>query len=149
MRAPEPSVLDAPNASAIAVRCITALIGVVVLVGLTAAVQPAPHQQPATTQLSALDSAELTQGRAALPQVPKSVVPSPRKSSAKPHVTKAAKPKATAKASKRVLPTGTGMWLHEWDKSNRGNARVIVQRAKSAGVSTLFVRGWSRSDGWE
>ncbi|MDQ1689111.1 MAG: hypothetical protein QOK42_2086 [Frankiaceae bacterium] len=150
MRAPQPPVLDGPNASAIAVRCISALIGVVVLVGLTAAAQPAPRNEVAATSVGALSLTQVADGRGLVPQVHAATTAPKPHLTAPPHTAKpkAKRPQAATKRD-RVLPTGTGMWLHEWDKSNQGNAAVIVRRAKSAGVSTLFVRGWSRTGGWE
>jgi hypothetical protein len=38
------------------------------------------------------------------------------------------------------LPTGTGMWIHEWPKTMKGHARAIVARARAYGVTTLYLR---------
>ncbi|MFL6238181.1 MAG: hypothetical protein ACJ735_01630 [Actinomycetes bacterium] len=38
------------------------------------------------------------------------------------------------------LPTGTGVWVHEWPKTMHGNAAAVVHRARAYGVSTLYVR---------
>jgi hypothetical protein len=48
----------------------------------------------------------------------------------------------------RWLPTGTGMWLHDWSKTEGGNNRAVVARAKRVGLTTLFVRTGSTHDGW-
>ncbi|MCU1623981.1 MAG: hypothetical protein JWL79_2826 [Frankiales bacterium] len=40
----------------------------------------------------------------------------------------------------RWLPSGTGMWLHEFDRTQGGNGRAIVQRARAAGLTHLFVQ---------
>ncbi|HET6817135.1 MAG TPA: hypothetical protein VFH66_07920 [Mycobacteriales bacterium] len=48
----------------------------------------------------------------------------------------------------RYIPTGTGIWLYEWRRSNHGNARSIVHRARQAGLSTLYLRTGSSWDGF-
>jgi hypothetical protein len=48
----------------------------------------------------------------------------------------------------RWVPSGTGMWLYEWNKSNGGNASAVVARAKSVGLTHLFVRTGSTRDGY-
>jgi hypothetical protein len=48
----------------------------------------------------------------------------------------------------RWLPTGTGMWVHEWAKTEHGNGRLVVRRAKLAGLSHLFVQTGSSKKGW-
>jgi hypothetical protein len=57
--------------------------------------------------------------------------------------------KAAAKpaAQRPWLPTGTGMWLYEWHRSNGGDASSIVARAQRVGLSTLYVRTGSSWDG--
>ena len=47
----------------------------------------------------------------------------------------------------RYVPTGTGIWLYEWRRSNHGNAQSIVHRARRAGLSTLYLRTGSSWDG--
>lgn len=51
-------------------------------------------------------------------------------------------------SQRRWLPTGTGMWIYQWDKSNGGNAGAVVHKAQAAGLSTLFVRTGSTHDGF-
>jgi hypothetical protein len=46
------------------------------------------------------------------------------------------------------VPTGTGMWLYQWNHSNGGSAHSIVARATRTGLSTLFVRTGSSHDGF-
>jgi hypothetical protein len=41
--------------------------------------------------------------------------------------------------AKPWLPTGTGLWVHDWSKTMHGNARAVVRRARAYGVSTLYV----------
>lgn len=48
----------------------------------------------------------------------------------------------------RWLPTGTGMWLHEWDKTEGGSAQAVVDRARAAGLSHLYVQTGSTKKGW-
>lgn len=48
----------------------------------------------------------------------------------------------------RWLPTGTGMWVHEWTKTEGGNASAVVRRARLAGLTHLFVQTGSSKKGW-
>jgi hypothetical protein len=59
----------------------------------------------------------------------------------------AARP-AAARPVARWLPTGTGMWIHEWSKTEGGNGRKVVRRAKLAGLTHLFVKTGSSHDHW-
>ena len=51
-------------------------------------------------------------------------------------------------STRRWLPTGTGMWVYEWKKTNGGHAATVVAKARAAGLSTLFVRTGSSHDGY-
>jgi len=51
-------------------------------------------------------------------------------------------------AVKRWLPSGTGMWLHQFTKSEGGNPRAVVQRAQRTGLTTLYVQTGSSKKGW-
>jgi hypothetical protein len=64
------------------------------------------------------------------------------------------RPKARKAAPKRPpvkvtrwLPTGTGMWLHEFGRTEHGNARAVVARARGEGLSHLFVQTGSSKKG--
>ncbi|MDQ1747966.1 MAG: hypothetical protein QOD07_2229 [Frankiaceae bacterium] len=46
------------------------------------------------------------------------------------------------------LPTGTGMWIYRWDHSNGGQANAVIKRAKTVGLTHLFVRTGSSHDGF-
>jgi hypothetical protein len=48
----------------------------------------------------------------------------------------------------RWLPTGTGMWIHDWSKTEGGNGRKVVRRAKLAGLTHVFVQTGSSKKGW-
>ena len=54
----------------------------------------------------------------------------------------------SAKPAGRWLPSGTGMWLYEWKKSNGGKAAAVVARARATGLTHLFVRTGSSRDGF-
>ena len=60
------------------------------------------------------------------------------------HRVTAAKPVAV----KRWLPTGTGMWIHEYAKSEGGSGRAIVGRARAVGLTALYVQTGSSKKGW-
>ncbi len=53
-----------------------------------------------------------------------------------------------AKQVDRWLPTGTGMWLHEWQRTESGHAPVVVRRAQAAGLTHLYVQTGSSRKGW-
>ena len=53
-----------------------------------------------------------------------------------------------AKPAARYIPTGTGMWIYEWRRTNHGDPRSIVRRARQTGLSTLYVRTGSSWDGF-
>lgn len=160
MRQPQYAVETAPTSLSVIARLIAAAIGFVLVAGLTVTSHTAdglPHPVAALPEgsLVGADSLLLADG-SALPRL----APQPKRSSGvakpirpqratAPHTpTQVAKPAHRA-VVRRWLPTGTGMWLHQWDKSNGGDAKAIVKRAKQNGVTTLFVRGWSKRDGYE
>lgn len=53
-----------------------------------------------------------------------------------------------ARPAARWLPTGTGMWLHDYTATLHGNGRAIVAHARLVGLSHLFVHTGSSHDGW-
>ncbi|HMC69633.1 MAG TPA: hypothetical protein VKJ07_10800 [Mycobacteriales bacterium] len=58
----------------------------------------------------------------------------------------AAPASAKAKSAQRWIPSGTGMWIYEWSKSNHGKASSVVAQARAVGLSHLFVRTGSTHD---
>lgn len=48
----------------------------------------------------------------------------------------------------RWLPSGTGMWIYEWKRSNGGRPGAVVKRAEQVGLTHLFVRTGSSHDGF-
>ena len=48
----------------------------------------------------------------------------------------------------RWLPTGTGMWIYQWNHSNGGRPASVIKRAKTVGLTHLFVRTGSTHDGF-
>jgi hypothetical protein len=46
------------------------------------------------------------------------------------------------------LPSGTGMWIYEWSKTDGGSAQRVVSRARQVGLSTLYLRTGSTYDGF-
>lgn len=47
------------------------------------------------------------------------------------------------------VPRGTGMWIHEWPKTMRGNAQLVVRRARAFGITTLYLRTGTRKGGFD
>lgn len=159
MSQPEYAEPTAPTSLSIVARLIAAAIGFVLLADLSvtshsAGGAPTPSSALRGQSLVLADPTLLADGSG----LPRLAPPAPKPAS----VTHPARPshvapaKARSHAAKphravvrRWLPTGTGMWLHQWDRSNGGNAKAIVKRAKQNGITTLFVRGWSKRDGYE
>jgi hypothetical protein len=132
-----------------AVRLVGAGLAAVLLLGVGAAGTHGGRPAPASTQLATV---RLTAQVAPQPVV---VTPSSAPPQATPRAAVRAKPKARAvvrvlpKAPvKRWLPTGTGMWLHDYDRSERGNGKAVVARAQRVGLSHLFVQTGSSKKGW-
>jgi hypothetical protein len=62
-----------------------------------------------------------------------------------------ARPATAAQHRQRVtkfVPSGTGMWIYQWHKTDGGRAAGIVARAKRVGLSTLYLRTGSSWDGF-
>jgi len=77
----------------------------------------------------------------------------PRRTAARPaQVATPARAKTASRSAPRqvqpYVPSGTGMWIYQWHKTNGGSANAIVARAKQVGLSTLFVRTGSSWDGF-
>ncbi|MDQ1699032.1 MAG: hypothetical protein QOG34_895 [Frankiaceae bacterium] len=53
-----------------------------------------------------------------------------------------------ASAPAKWLPSGTGMWIYQWDHSNGGRPTAVMKRAKVVGLTHLFVRTGSSHDGF-
>jgi hypothetical protein len=66
---------------------------------------------------------------------------------AKPAVVRRTAVKATTRAV-RYVPTGTGMWIYQWDHTGGGDAHRVVAKAVAAGLSTLYLRVGSSHDGF-
>jgi hypothetical protein len=106
--------------------------------GAAPASAPAPSPTPVTEALSAGDLA----ARAAdlsRPSTPPAPAPKPAA---------AAAPAAAPAQVERWLPTGTGMWLHEWRRSESGHASQVMARTKVSGLTHLYVQTGSSKKGW-
>lgn len=57
-------------------------------------------------------------------------------------------PKAAPAPVERWLPRGTGMWLHDWRRSESGHAGEVVARAQKSGLTHLYVQTGSSKKGW-
>lgn len=81
----------------------------------------------------------------ALPEAaPSAPAPTPRATG----TPAAPRPQAATPSVARWLPTGTGMWLHEWRRTEQGHAPVVVERAEAAGLTHLYVQTGSSRKGW-
>jgi hypothetical protein len=88
-------------------------------------------------------------------RAPHPVVAKPAPARARTTVARADKPKPRTKAApkfvapvERWLPTGTGMWIHDWSRTEGGHAPQVVARAQAAGLTHLFVQTGSSKKGW-
>ena len=61
--------------------------------------------------------------------------------------TKAARP-VHHQRPERFVPTGTGMWIYQWHRTDGGSPAAIVGRARHVGLSTLYLRTGSSWDGF-
>jgi hypothetical protein len=48
----------------------------------------------------------------------------------------------------RAMPTGKGMWIYEFPRTERGNMDAIVARAKATGITHVYPRMGSHWDGF-
>jgi hypothetical protein len=104
-----------------------------VLAGSVVTVAPRPVTGAVKDAQSAL-AGVVTTPRA----VPRPAAKAPARAAAKP-----------AARTPRWLPTGTGMWTYQWGETEGGDARKIVARAKSAGLTHLYVRTGTRQGGFD
>jgi hypothetical protein len=139
------NALDRRSSAGRFARELSLVVAAVLLLGLGVAAQPAP-EKPVAATLAAQDQTTPTEPPAAVSKP--SPVPAPKP--AKRATAKKHKPvrNAAAKPVERWLPTGTGMWIHDWGKTEGGHAPQVVQRAKAAGLTHLFVQTGSSKKGW-
>ena len=139
-----------------AVRLVgTAVAGLILLSAGAASGVPGVTAGSQASATAVIRPAALTEVREVLPQ-PVALAPATNKPAVKaPMAAKKAyarKPAAKAAARParpaRWLPTGTGMWLHIYGRSEGGNAKAVVARAKRSGLSTLYVQTGSSKKGW-
>lgn len=135
-------------------REVSVAVAAVLLVGVAAAGAEPTEPRPVAVKAVASPSpspAERMSGPTTLQKLaartPDLSVPPPP-TAAKP----APKPKPAAEPvnvkGDRWLPNGTGMWLHEWNRSESGSAKKVVARSKAVGLTHLFVQTGSSKKGW-
>ncbi len=132
------------------IRTIGISLAFVLLLGTGAVATSGAAPDAPVRQVEALElSARVAPVPTALPSKPaaKPVAPAPRRTVKKASPAKRANPVKRA-AVKRWLPTGTGMWLHEYSRSEGGNGPAVVARAKRVGLTTLYVQTGSSKKGW-
>lgn len=134
-----------------AVRRVAASAALTLAVGLlSVATHDAPRPERATAAARSTPVVLPVPGRladaAARTLAVPTAVPQARPTTAPARAKKAAA-KRPAKVA-RWLPVGTGMWLHEWHRSESGHAPVVVKRAQDAGLTHLYVQTGSSRKGW-
>ena len=85
------------------------------------------------------------------PEAAASVAAAPRPAPAPPAAVPAppaALPQPPPLVRDRWLPTGTGMWLHDWNSSQGGDAAEVVARSTRSGFTHLYVQTGSTKKGW-
>ena len=119
------------------VRFLAALILTVLGAGVATARSEPPRREVATAAADVQRTPTTTRH---VVTVRPPVAVQPRVVARKAVAKKPAVVRRPAKPVKRWLPTGTGMWLHEFDQSQGGDGAAIVARAKAVGLSHLFVQ---------
>lgn len=139
---PPPRHAAAPRPHEWSVRLLAALIIAVLATGL-AATRSSARPTLAATPSSRVDLTTTVSPRVVSVRTPVAVKPKAVKHAQKPVPAATKKARVAhrpAKPPQRWLPTGTGMWLHELDRSEGGNGAAIVRRAQDAGLTHLFVQ---------
>jgi hypothetical protein len=138
-----PALVSLDRAASRFAREVSVASVAVVLVGL-GAISQLTTSLPLATAVSVATpaSAGVTVGQ----QLAKAVGPQAPKAARPPKV--AVRTVAATKPVERWLPTGTGMWIHDWNRTEGGNGRKVVRRAKLAGLTHLFVQTGSSKKGW-
>ncbi len=81
-----------------------------------------------------------------LTPVPVRSTAAPRPADTRPAPRATSTPKAVP--VRRWLPSGTGMWLHDWSSTEGGHADRVVDAALDAGLTHLYVQTGSSRKGW-
>jgi hypothetical protein len=116
----------------------TALLGVVLLAAGAAAATP-DQTPPAALRSSRV----LADG-----QPTRVLLPAPLARVSQDRTPTSHRPAVAPAPARRWLPSGTGMWLHNFGSTEAGNPDAIVRRALSAGLTTLYVQTGSSKKGW-
>lgn len=99
---------------------------------------PSPAERlsgPSTLQKLAVRTPDLSEPAAPPPATTRPPAPKPA-------------PEPVIEKGDRWLPTGTGMWLHEWSRTESGSAKKVVARSKKVGLTHLYVQTGSSKKGW-
>jgi len=120
---------------ATALAAVSTPAGAVAATATTTTAAPSPHRQA--------EGRPVGNVRAAVPGAKQRTAVTSKPAVRRPATTAVS---AKAKPVQRWIPSGTGMWIYEWSKSNHGNAGSVVARARSAGLTHLFVRTGSTHD---
>jgi hypothetical protein len=111
--------------------------------------------QPRSAAAAALVAVTLLSGLAAGPAAPAASADAPLARTADPAVTPQADQQPAlyplAPLPRPVdgpVPTGKGMWIHKLNRAAGGNIRVLVDQAKAAGLTHVYVRLGSSKSGF-
>lgn len=144
--------LDLPARASRFSREVSIAVAAVLLVGVAAAgaeetgpTRPvaAASARPAPSPSEAFSAPTALQELAA--RTPDLSVPA---AAAKPAPKPKPAPEPAIRKGGRWLPTGTGMWLHEWSRSEGGSAKKVVARSEQVGLTHLYVQTGSSKKGW-
>ena len=139
------SSLDRRSSAGRFARELSLVVAAVLLLGLGVAAQPGP-EKPVAATLAAQDHPVPTEPPVTVTRP--SPVPAPKQVRRHTPTRRKAVRRAPATPVQRWLPTGTGMWIHDWSRSEGGHAGQVVQRTKAAGLTHLFVQTGSSKKGW-
>lgn len=136
-------------------REVSIAVAAVLLVGVAAAGAETTDPTPVVARTAANPSpspAETLSGPSTLQKLaartPDLTVPAPAKPAARPKPAPEPAPEPAIKKGDRWLPTGTGMWLHEWSRTESGSATKVVARSRKVGLTHLYVQTGSSKKGW-
>ena len=151
---------DVAHRASRATREIALTLAAVLLVGAGAATAQTPGETVPVAAAAPVAPAPPVAPRPAPPAQPTELIslaervftlepPAPKPPAAAPPRRPAPKPAAVPPPPReRWLPTGTGMWLHEWHRSQGGDARDVVARSLRSGFTHLYVQTGSTRKGW-
>lgn len=130
------------------VRVVSAGLAAALLLGVTAAVATGAPAGPVPAHQAGAPAPTRGVGLRLSAQVVPSPVAVPRAHARPPKAVTSPRTGGTRRPAARWLPSGTGMWIHEWERTQGGDPRAVVREAVRSHLSTLYVKTGSTHDGF-